>query len=345
MPSFLSASLMLAIALAPTSGAADNPIANSFRETASAHSKALLAAAQAMPAEKYGFSPTPAQRTFGQLVVHIVSDSRITCSAIAGVAAGPEEKLAASDPKERLVGALQSALAFCDSALAHVTDATLTDHVTYYDQPGLRVQALVGLVDDWADHYSQQAIYLRLNGILPPTAQKATMSSVAPTRDSAADAHDGQRDFDFELGAWAIHIRRLVHPLTKSNEWVSPEGYTHLVRKVWDGRASLAELENDRPSRHFDGLMLRLYNPESHQWSIYWGSSKSGVLDAPLVGQFRNGRGEFFVHDTYQGAAVLVRLVYSDITPTSFRTESSYSADGGTTWEPKLIQTFTREKK
>jgi DinB superfamily len=345
MPSLLSASMMLAIALAPTSGAPDNPIASSFRETASAHSKAMLAAAQAMPADKYGFSPTPAQRTFGQLVVHIVSDSRITCSAIAGVAAGPEEKLAASDPKEKIVGALQSALAFCDSALAQVTDAKLTDQVIFYEQPALRVQALVGLVDDWADHYSQQAIYLRLNGILPPTAQKSAAASVAPARDSAVDAHDGQHDFDFELGTWAIHIRRLVHPLTKSSEWISPEGYTHLVRKVWDGRASLAELENDRPSRHFDGLMLRLYNPDSHQWRIYWGSSKSGILDEPLVGKFRNGRGEFFVHDTYQGAAVLVRLVYSDITPTSFRTESSYSADGGTTWEPNLIQTFTRVKK
>jgi len=345
MSTFLSASLMLAIALAPTAGTQDNPVSSSVRTVASSHSKALLAAAQAMPAEKYGFSPTPAQRTFGQLVVHIVSDSRITCSAIAGVRAQPEEKLAASDPKERLVGALQNTLAFCDSALARVTDAMLTDQVTYYDHPGLLVQALVGLVDDWADHYSQQAIYLRLNGILPPTAQKVATASVAPARDSAADAHDGQRDFDFELGAWTIHIRRLVHPLSKSNEWVSPEGYSHLVRKVWDGRASLAELENDRPSRHFDGLMLRLYNPDSHQWSIYWGSSKSGSLDAPIVGQFRNGRGEFFVHDTYQGAAILVRLVYSDITPTSFRTESSYSADGGTTWEPNLIQTFTRVKK
>ncbi len=91
--------------------------------------------------------------------------------------------------------------------------------------------------------------------------------------------------------------------------------------------------------------MLRMYDPQSHQWSIYWGSSKTGALDSPLVGHFDNGRGEFFVHDTYQGTPVLVRLVYSDITPTSFRTESLYSADGGKSWEPNLIQTFTRVKR
>ena len=344
MPTLLPAWLIFAAVLAPNARAQDNPVSSSLREAATPHGAAILAAARAMPAEKYGFSPTPAQRTFGQLVIHIVSDSRITCGAIAGVTPGPEEKLDVTDSKETLVRALQKRIAFCDSALAQVTDAKLADRVTYYDRPGLRVQALVGLLDDWADHYSQQAIYLRLNGILPPTA-KPDQSAAASTQDSAATAHDGQRDFDFELGTWAIHIKRLLHPLSGRTEWASPEGYSHIVRKVWDGRASLAELENDRPSRHFDGLMLRMYDPQSHQWSIYWGSSKTGALDAPLVGHFDNGRGEFFVHDTYQGTPVLVRLVYSDITPTSFRTESSYSADSGKSWESNLIQTFTRAKR
>lgn len=344
MPTSLSAWLILPFILASSARAQDNPVSNSLREAAAPHGVAILAAARAMPAEKYGFSPTPAERTFGQLVIHIVSDNRITCSAIAGVTPGREDKLDVSDSKETLVGALQKALSFCDSALAQVTDAMLADRVTYYDRPGLRVQALVGLVDDWADHYSQQAIYLRLSGILPPTA-KRDQSAAASTHDSAATAHDGQRDFDFELGTWAIHIKRLLHPLSGSSEWASPEGYSHIVRKVWDGRASLAELENDRPSRHFDGLMLRMYDPQSHQWRIYWGSSKTGAVDAPLVGHFDHGRGEFVVNDTYQGAAILARLVYSNITPTSFRTESSYSADGGKSWEPNLIQTFTRVKR
>ncbi len=171
-------------------------MSSSLRETATPHGEAILAAARAMPAEKYGFCPTPAQRTFAQLVIHIVSDSRITCSAIAGVAPGPEDKLDVSDSKEILVGALQKRIAFCDSALAQVTDAKLADRVTYYDHPGLRVQALIGLVDDWSDHYGQQAIYL-LNGILPPTA-KRDQSAAASTQDSTATALDGQRDFDFE---------------------------------------------------------------------------------------------------------------------------------------------------
>lgn len=166
--------------------------------------------------------------------------------------------------------------------------------------------------------------------------------SVAPTADSAPSARDGQRDFDFEIGTWAIHMRRRVHPLSSDTTWVSPEGYTHIVQKVWGGRASLAQLESDRPAPHFDGLMLRLYNAQSHQWSIYWGSAKSAALDAPLVGEFTNGRGAFYNQDTFEGRQVFVRVVYSDITPTSFRTESSYSADGGKTWEPTLTQTFTR---
>ncbi len=177
---------------------------------------------------------------------------------------------------------------------------------------------------------------------MPTFASALLVLSLLANPSPAAGVRDGQRDFDFELGRWAIQIKRLVHPLSGSTEWKSPEGYTHLVRKVWDGQASLAELENDRPSTHFDGLMLRMYDPASHEWRIYWGSSKTGVLDAPLVGHFENGRGEFFQHDTYEGKPILVRLVYLDITPTSFRTESSYSADDGKTWEPNLVQSFTR---
>ena len=344
MPTVLSASLILSIVVAPIARIPGNPVSNALRNIASGHSKAMLAAAKAMPAENYDFKPTPAQRSFGQLVVHIVNDSRITCSAIAAAKPRPEEKLTDSDSKERLVAALQTTLAFCDSALAPLSDATLADSVSYYDEPGVRVQALVGLVDDWADHYSQQAVYLRLKGILPPTA-KGGHDSVAAVRDSVAVGRDGLHDFDFEIGRWAIHVKRLIHPLSRSHEWEMPEGYSHIVRKIWNGLASLAELENDRPTPHFDGLMLRLYNPQSHRWSIYWGSMKTGNLDTPLIGQFKNGRGEFLQHDTYQGAAILVRLVYYDITPTSFRTETSYSNDEGKSWEPNLAQTFTRVRQ
>jgi hypothetical protein len=113
---------------------------------------------------------------------------------------------------------------------------------------------------------------------------------------------------------------------------------------VWDGRANLGELEVGNKSSHIEGLSLRLYNPESHQWSIYWSNSKDGALGTPMTGQFRDGRGEFFDQETYKGRAILVRFVFSDIAPTSFRLEQAFSPDGGKTWEPNWIASFTKEK-
>src|SRR5215475_1323964 len=101
---------------------------------------------------------------------------------------------------------------------------------------------------------------------------------------------DGQHDFDFEIGTWKTHLSRLVHPLTGSKTWVEYEGTT-TVRKVWDGRANLVELVADGPAGHFEGLNLRLYNPQSHQWSLNFANSKIGTLSQPTIGQFKNGRG------------------------------------------------------
>jgi hypothetical protein len=129
MSTLLSALLLFAALVAPATHVTENPASEAFRLTARGHSKAMLAAATLMPADKYGYRPTPAQRSFGETIAHIVSDSHITCSAIAGVSAGPEEKLAGSDAKEKLVSALQSTLAFCRGALAGVTDAKLDDSV------------------------------------------------------------------------------------------------------------------------------------------------------------------------------------------------------------------------
>ena len=344
MTSLLSALLILAGVAAPAHTISDNPVTTALRSVATSHGKAILAAARLMPADKYGYKPTPAQRSFGALVAHIVDDSHITCSAIAGVKPAAMTKVTESDSKETLVNALQSSMAFCDSAMAKVTDATLADSVTYYGDPGLRVQALVGIADDWADHYSQQAIYLRLNGILPPTAKKGT-DSVATTgamEFPAVATRNGEHDFDFEIGRWKIDMKRLEHPLSGSTSWISPKGYTHIVQKVWGGRASLAQLENDLPAPHYDGLMLRTYDSKTHQWNVYWASSKTGSVDSPLVGHFANGRGEFFNRDLLDGKPILVRVVYSDITPTSFRTEQDFSADDGKSWQANLMQMFTR---
>jgi hypothetical protein len=175
-----------------------------------------------------------------------------------------------------------------------------------------------------------------------PASEASHAAAKLGSTDSAFVTRDGQRDFDFELGTWSIDVKRLQHPLSGTTAWMRPEGYTHIVQNVMGGQASLAQLANDRPTPHFDGLMLRMYDPKSHEWRIYWGSSKTGTLDEPLIGHFTNGRGEFVAHDTYEGRPILARVVYSDITSISFRTESSFSADGGKTWEPNLVQTFTR---
>jgi len=154
---------------------------------------------------------------------------------------------------------------------------------------------------------------------------------------------DGRQDFDFEIGTWKTHLSRLLRPLTGSTTWVEYEGTT-VVRKVWNGSANLVELVADGSSGHFEGLSLRLYNPQSRQWSLNFASSQSGVLSQPTIGGFKNGRGEFFDQETFNGRAIFVRFVISDITPNSCRFEQAFSDDGGKTWEVNWIATDTRVK-
>ena len=159
-----------------------------------------------------------------------------------------------------------------------------------------------------------------------------------------SNLRDGQHDFDFEIGTWNTHLRRLLRPLTGSTTWVEYQGTT-VVRKVWDGRANLVELQVDGPAGHLEALSLRLYNPEARQWSLNFSNSRGGTLSPPSIGEFGNGRGEFFAQETLNGRAILVRFIISDITPTSVRFEQSFSADGGKTWEVNWIAVDTRVKE
>jgi hypothetical protein len=117
------------------------------------------------------------------------------------------------------------------------------------------------------------------------------------------------------------------------------------VRKVWDGRANLVELRVDGPAGHIEALSLRLYDPQSHQWSLNFANSKSGALSQPTIGEFKNGRGEFFDQESFNGRAILVRFVISEITADSCRFEQAFSEDGGKTWEVNWIATDTRERQ
>ena len=182
-----------------------------------------------------------------------------------------------------------------------------------------------------------------LGVIVEPLHGLAQQNSEASKNILQPTERDGQHDFDFEIGTWKTHLRRLVHPLTGSSTWVEYEG-TSVVRKVWKGRANLVELVADGATGHFQGLNLRLYNPESHQWSLNFANSNSGTLSQPTIGEFNNGRGEFFDQETLNGRAILVRFVISDITPNSCRFEQAFSQDGGKTWEVNWIATDTRLK-
>jgi hypothetical protein len=165
----------------------------------------------------------------------------------------------------------------------------------------------------------------------------------SPPREKSASLHerDGQHDFDFEVGTWKTHLSRRLHPLTGSTSWAEYEGTT-VVRKVWNGRANLVELEVDGPPGHIEALSLRLYNPQSHQWSLNFANRNDGGMSPPTVGEFRNGRGEFFDQETLNRRAILVRFVISDITADSCRFEQAFSDDGGKTWEVNWIATDTR---
>jgi hypothetical protein len=154
-------------------------------------------------------------------------------------------------------------------------------------------------------------------------------------------ARDGRADFDFEIGAWKTHVSRRVHPLTGSTTWVDYEGTT-TVRKIWDGRANLVELDISGPAGRIEGLSLRLYNQQTHQWSLNYSNSGDGTLGTATIGEFKNGRGEFFDQETFDGRAILVRFVISDISANFCHFEQAFSADGGKTWDVNWIATDTR---
>jgi hypothetical protein len=177
----------------------------------------------------------------------------------------------------------------------------------------------------------------------PANDKKPSPPAASKNHQHTPTEHDGQHDFDFEIGTWKTHLWRLVDPLTGSTKWVEYEG-TSVVRKIWNGRANLVELEVDGPTGHIEGLNLRLYNPQSRQWSLNFASSRGGTLSPPTIGEFKNDRGEFSSPETLNERAILVRFVISDITPASCRFEQAFSDNGGKTWEVNWIAIDTRVK-
>jgi DinB family protein len=148
-----------------------NPVSGFVKAGVGRYEKNMVAAAEAMPAEKYGYKPSPEMNSYGHLIMHIAQSNLTFCSKISGKA-GPESKILETDTKDKLLAALKESFAFCASSMAGVDDSKLGEQfVMFGGRPISRGGALVALAGSWTDHYATQAIYLRLNGILPPTAQ------------------------------------------------------------------------------------------------------------------------------------------------------------------------------
>jgi uncharacterized damage-inducible protein DinB len=149
------------------------PVADAFRDNAKSEGKNLIAAAEQFPADKFGFKPTPAQMSFGEIVMHLSQGNDYLCGTIGGMKAPTRTKLTAADGKTTLVARLRDTFAFCDQALANLSDANLAEPLPFFGGKKMSRAAIMTLTTgDWADHYSQSAVYMRLNGLLPPTAKK-----------------------------------------------------------------------------------------------------------------------------------------------------------------------------
>jgi hypothetical protein len=168
----------------------------------------------------------------------------------------------------------------------------------------------------------------------------------AQTTSDPADLpqRDGSHDFDFLIGDWKAHVRRLPDRLNKSNFWVEYDGISN-HHKLLDSNANFEQFEVTSTDKklHIKAQTLRMYNPGTRQWSIYLVDLDNGTLDAPpVVGAFSGKRGEFYHQEILKGRTILVRYVWLDISPNSARMEQSYSPDGGKTWEVNWICELSR---
>jgi hypothetical protein len=167
---------VLALALAPIAARAQapeaNPVSNAMRNMLARESKIIVAGAEEMPADKYDYHPTPAQMTFAHLVDHLAQSNNFLCSKISGVAPPADPKLADTDPKDKLTGALKASFDYCTQVLANVDDSKLGQQITLFgNRTTSQAGAMFTLANDFFDHYSTEAMYLRMNGLLPPSAQ------------------------------------------------------------------------------------------------------------------------------------------------------------------------------
>ncbi len=155
------------------------------------------------------------------------------------------------------------------------------------------------------------------------------------------NGQDGRTDFDFIVGIWKVHNRRLRERLSNSDDWEEFDGIAD-SKHILDGLGNIDEVSLNRSSGRLEGFTLRLFNPLTREWSIYWSDHQSGVLLSPLIGRFKDGIGEFYAQESNQNRTVLCRFIWSDITADSCHWEQALSADGGRTWETNWTMDLKR---
>ena len=186
-----------------------------------------------------------------------------------------------------------------------------------------------------------------LAALLGMSALAAQAQSTAPNPPLQPVLPDGRHDFDFEVGTWKAHVKTLVHRLSNANDWEELDGTVQTSALPLLEGWNESEMRVDSPTTHrrIEILAVRCYNPVSRQWSIYGSSVKTGVFDPPVVGEFRNGHGEFFGADTWEGRAVIVRYMWQAVSRDQTHFEQAFSQDGGKTWEVNWVYDGTRIDK
>lgn len=152
---------------------------------------------------------------------------------------------------------------------------------------------------------------------------------------------DGRADFDFFIGSWKVRNKRLRERLKGSTSWEEFGGKT-VIRKILDGLGNLEEFTLERESGPGAGMTMRFFNPQSRQWSIYLADSVNGLDLRPAIGEFKDGRGEFYSQEFFEGKSIFCRVIWSEIAANSCHWEQAFSVDGGKTWETNWITDFER---
>jgi hypothetical protein len=206
--------------------------------------------------------------------------------------------------------------------VSHETDADHASSEQYFSDDGGHTWEL-----NWINHY---------------TRTKDAAPAPAPVTAQNTAQNDASHDFDLVLGTFHTHIKRLASALSGSHTWTTYEGLKSDV-PILGGQGSLETIEADGPN-HLELMTLRLYNATSHQWSLNFSSSDSGEMATPGIGEFKNGIGTFFDQEDYKGRTILVRQLWSKITPNSYHFEQAFSPDHGKTWETNFVADLDRVK-